>query len=65
MGAGAGIGAVIGGLLGGGDGAAKGAAIGGAAGAGTVLATRGREVALGAGADVDATLASAIDVRVR
>ena len=65
VGAGAGIGAVIGGLLGGGDGAAKGAAIGGAAGAGTVLATRGREVALGAGADVDATLASEIEVRVR
>jgi hypothetical protein len=65
IGAGAGVGAVIGGLLGGGSGAAKGAAIGGAAGAGTVLATRGRDVELPAGSNVNPTLASAIDVRVR
>ncbi len=65
VGAGAGIGAVIGGMLGGGDGAAKGAAIGGAAGTGTVLATRGREVALASGTDVNATLASEIEVRAR
>ena len=64
VGAGAGVGAVIGGLLGGGSGAAKGAAIGGAAGAGTVLATRGREVELPAGSNLNATLASATDVRV-
>ena len=65
VGAGAGVGAVIGGLLGGGSGAAKGAAIGGAAGAGAVLATRGREIELPAGSNVNATLASGIDVRVR
>jgi hypothetical protein len=65
VGAGAGVGAVIGGLLGGGSGAAKGAAIGGAAGAGTVLATRGREVELPSGSNINATLASEIDVRVR
>ncbi len=65
VGAGAGVGAVIGGLLGGGSGAAKGAAIGGAAGAGTVLATRGREVELPAGSTITATLASATDVRVQ
>jgi hypothetical protein len=64
VGVGAGIGAAIGGLLGGGDGAAKGAAIGGAAGAGTVLATRGREVNLASGTDIEATLASPFDVRV-
>ena len=64
VGAGAGIGAVIGGILGGGKGAAKGAVIGGAAGAGTVLATRGRDVELAAGSDVNATLASPFGVRV-
>jgi hypothetical protein len=63
IGAGAVGGAIIGGILGGGDGAAKGAAIGGAAGTGAVLATRGREVSLTAGADIAATLASAFTVR--
>jgi hypothetical protein len=46
IGAGAAIGAVIGAIAGGGKGAAIGAGAGGAAGAGTVLATRGRAVAL-------------------
>jgi hypothetical protein len=64
IGVGAGIGAAIGGILGGGDGAAKGAAIGGAAGTGAVLATRGREVVLANGADIAATLASSVDLRV-
>jgi hypothetical protein len=64
IGAGAGIGAAIGGLLGGGSGAAKGAVIGGAAGTGTVLATRGKEVELAAGSDLNPTLASAVDVEV-
>ena len=45
---GAGIGAVVGAIAGGGDGAAKGAAIGGAGGTGVVLATKGKEVRLGA-----------------
>lgn len=63
IGAGAVGGAIIGGILGGGDGAAKGAAIGGAAGTGAVLATRGREVSLAAGADIAATLASPFSVR--
>jgi hypothetical protein len=65
IGAGAGIGAVIGGIVGGGDGAAKGAAIGGAAGTGAVLATRGRDVKLASGADINATLATPVDVQVR
>jgi hypothetical protein len=65
IGAGAGIGAAIGGILGGGKGAVKGAAIGGAAGTGAVLATRGKEVELAAGADVDPTLASPVDIEVK
>jgi hypothetical protein len=65
IGAGAGIGAIVGGIVGGGDGAAKGAAIGGAAGTGAVLATRGRDVSLQPGADINATLASAVDIEVR
>jgi hypothetical protein len=64
VGAGAGIGAVIGGILGGGSGAAKGAAIGGAAGAGTVLATRGRDVALPAGSELTTSLSSPFEIRV-
>ena len=65
IGIGAGAGAVIGGILGGGDGAAKGAAIGGAAGTGTVLATRGKEVELGAGANIATTLTGPLTVRVK
>ena len=65
IGAGAGIGAIIGGIVGGGDGAAKGAAIGGAAGTGAVLATRGKDVTLPTGSDVNVTLASAVDIDVR
>src|SRR5688500_18672081 len=53
VGGGAGIGAVIGGIVGGASGAAKGAAIGGAAGAGAVLATRGREVELKEGTELN------------
>jgi hypothetical protein len=64
VGVGAGVGAVIGGILGGGSGAATGAAIGGGAGAGTVLATRGEEVELAEGAELNATLASPYSVRV-
>jgi hypothetical protein len=65
IGAGAGIGAAIGGILGGGSGAAKGAVIGGAAGTGTVLATRGKEVELAAGAELSPTLASPVEVEVK
>jgi hypothetical protein len=62
---GAGAGAALGAILGGGDGAAKGAAIGGAAGTGTVLATRGREVRLGPGADVTTRLTAPLTVRIK
>jgi len=65
IGIGAGAGAVVGGILGGGDGAAKGAAIGGAAGTGAVLATRGKEVRLGPGANVATTLTAPLVVKVK
>lgn len=64
IGIGAGAGALIGGLLGGADGAAKGAAVGGGAGTGVVLATRGDEVRLAAGAPVVTELTSALTVVV-
>jgi hypothetical protein len=65
IGAGAGIGAALGGILGGGSGAAKGAAIGGAAGTGAVLATRGKDVELAAGAELNPTLATPVEVEVK
>lgn len=65
IGAGAGIGAALGGILGGGSGAAKGAVIGGAAGTGAVLATRGKDVELAAGSELNPTLASGVDVEVK
>jgi hypothetical protein len=55
---------VLGAVLGGGGGAAKGAAIGGAAGTGVVLATRGKEVRLGPGANVTTKLEAPLTVRV-
>jgi len=58
---GAGVGAVIGGIAGGGKGAAIGAGVGGA---GTVLATKGKEVQLAAGTTVTARLKSPITVAV-
>ena len=64
IGAGAVGGAIVGGIVGGGDGAAKGAAIGGAGGTGVVLATRGKEVRLGAGTPLLVRLTQAVTVRV-
>jgi hypothetical protein len=64
IGGGAAGGAIIGGIIGGGDGAAKGAAIGGAAGTGVVLATRGKEVRLGAGLPVSVRLTAPLTVRI-
>jgi hypothetical protein len=65
IGVGAGAGAAVGALLGGGDGAAKGAAIGGAGGTGVVLATRGKEVRLDAGANVNTRLTAPLTIRVK
>jgi hypothetical protein len=64
IGIGAGAGAVIGGILGGTKGAAEGAAVGGGAGTAVVLATKGREVHLGPGADVTTQLTAPLTVRV-
>ena len=60
-GIGAGAGAIIGGIAGGGKGAAIGAAVGGT---GAVLATKGDEVELPAGASIDTTLSEAVTVLV-
>jgi hypothetical protein len=62
---GAGAGAAVGALLGGGDGAAKGAAIGGAGGTGVVLATRGKEVRLEPGSDVNTKLTAPLTLRIK
>ena len=64
IGGGAVGGAIIGGIVGGGDGAAKGAAIGGAGGTGVVLATRGKEVRMAAGAPVTIKLTEPVTIRV-
>jgi hypothetical protein len=64
IGIGAGAGAIIGGILDGKDGAAKGAVVGGGAGTGVVLATKGRDVRLGPGADVTTRLTAPLTVRV-
>lgn len=60
-GIGAGVGAAVGAIAGGGKGAAIGAIAGGA---GTVLATKGREVELAAGTPVTVSLQEALTVRV-
>jgi hypothetical protein len=60
-GLGAGLGAVVGGIAGGGSGAAIGAVAGGA---GTVLATKGREVELPAGTVVNVLMQSPLTLKV-
>ena len=60
-GLGAGLGAVVGGIAGGGSGAAIGAVAGGA---GTVLATKGREVEVPAGTVVNVLLQSPLTLKV-
>jgi hypothetical protein len=62
---GAGAGAAVGAVLGGGSGAAKGAAIGGAGGTGVVLATRGKEVRLGPGTQVNTRLTAPVTLLVK
>lgn len=57
-------GAVIGRIAGGKGAAAKGAIIGGGAGAGYVLATRGKDVQIGKGADLAVKLTAPLTLRV-
>jgi hypothetical protein len=64
IGIGAGVGAAIGALAGGGSGAAKGAAIGAGAGTGVVLATRGKDVRLEPGTEVETRLTAPLAIRV-
>jgi hypothetical protein len=64
IGIGAGAGALIGAIAGGGKGAAIGGAVGAGAGTGVVMATRGDEVELAAGATVTTTLQEPIKVLV-
>lgn len=65
IGVGAGAGAVIGAIAGGKKGAAIGTAVGGGAGTGVVLATKGEEVQLGAGAAMRTTLTEPLAILVR
>ncbi len=64
IGIGAGAGALVGAIAGGRKGAAIGTAVGGGAGTGVVLATRGEEVRLPAGAVVTTKLAAPLTIRV-
>jgi hypothetical protein len=65
IGVGAAGGAIVGGILGGGSGAAKGAAAGGGAGTALVLATRGHEVQVNAGAPLAVRLTAPLTLQVR
>ena len=62
IGVGAGVGAAIGAIAGGKKGAAIGAGVGGGAGTGAVLATRGQEVEIPAGATVQTTIQEAVKI---
>jgi len=62
VGIGAGAGALIGAIAGGKKGAAVGTAVGGGAGAGVVMATKGNEVSLGAGATVRTTIEDPVKI---
>lgn len=62
IGIGAGVGAAIGAIAGGKKGAAIGAGVGGGAGTGAVLATRGKEVVIPAGATVTTTIQETVRI---
>lgn len=62
IGIGAGVGTAIGAIAGGKKGAAIGAGIGGGAGTGAVLATRGREVTIPAGATLRTTITETVRI---
>jgi hypothetical protein len=62
IGIGAGVGTAIGAIAGGGKGAAIGAGVGGAAGTGVVLATRGKEVSIPAGATLKTEITETVRI---
>jgi hypothetical protein len=64
IGIGAGVGTAIGAIAGGKKGAAIGAGIGGGAGAGAVLATRGKEVTIPAGATLRTRIQEPVSITV-
>jgi hypothetical protein len=64
IGVGAGVGTAIGAIAGGKKGAAIGAGIGAGAGTGAVLATRGKEVTIPAGATLRTTIQSPVSITV-
>jgi hypothetical protein len=57
-----GVGTAVGAIAGGGKGAAIGAGVGGAAGTGAVLATRGKEVSIPAGATLRTTITETVRI---
>ena len=65
IGIGAGVGTAIGAIAGGKKGAAIGAGIGGGAGTGAVLATRGDEVTIPAGATLRTTIQETVTITTR
>jgi hypothetical protein len=62
IGIGAGAGAVIGAIAGGKKGAAIGTAVGAGAGTGAVVATKGKEVSIGAGTTVRTTISAPVKI---
>ena len=64
IGGGAGVGALVGGIIGGKKGAAIGAAIGGAGGTTVVLTTKGEEIKLPVGTEVNVRLDSPVKIQV-
>lgn len=64
IGGGAGIGALVGGIIGGKKGAAVGAAVGGAGGTGVVLATKGEEIRLPVGTEVNVRLDAPVVIQM-
>lgn len=64
IGGAAGVGAIVGGIIGGKKGAAIGATVGGAGGTGVVLTTKGEEIRLPAGTQVNVRLDQSIAIRL-
>ena len=64
IGGGAGVGALVGGIIGGKKGAAIGAAIGGAGGTAVVLTTKGQEIRLPVGTEVNVRLDAPVTIQL-
>ena len=64
IGGAAGVGAIVGGIIGGKKGAAIGASIGGAGGTGVVLSTKGEEIRLAEGTELEVRLDAPVSLRL-